>query len=199
MAKSRNRRKKHNPAASKSALIDRRVLRAVPSTLIAYCASEEGRYSRMFNRKGVKILPESAVANRMKTMQLPWTVVAVAICKDRDGQHYLKDVVIEPDEGEPRKHSYVDAIDGYEKNHRELIRGCNRDHICSFGWVSSPMGDAADPDLVMRIMGTLGGFESPAQWEINQMIERGELPAEVATDNELVDEALSENGDAQNA
>lgn len=181
MPVSKNRRKKYNPKAKMAKSIDNRVRRMAPRVLIAYCASEDSGFSRLFDRDCNRMLPQRDLVDRLKTLPLPWTVVAVAICKDRDGEQYVKDAVLEPPEFQvadgrqvpvPRNHAYVGAIDDYSRRHQELLRGCNRDHICSYGWVASPAGDAVEPDLVMRIMEDLGGFESPAQWEIPGLMEK---------------------------
>ncbi|OOE15158.1 hypothetical protein BSR09_00715 [Stutzerimonas degradans] len=105
------------------------------------------------------IAPSRQVMGALCDISHRWVIYIGAFCLDAQGKCYMKSTEIAP-EGMFKSETLADAL---EHCYRELLDGCNPNHLVGSGWIAVPGGKGLDEEQAARI------FEACGAWQVREV------------------------------
>ena len=105
------------------------------------------------------IAPSRQVMGALCDISHRWVIYIGAFCLDAKGQRYMKSTEIAPD-GMFKSKTLASALEHY---YRELLDGCNPNHIVGSGWIAMPGGTSLDEAQAARIFEACGAWQTKEQ------------------------------------
>ena len=114
----------------------------------------EGRQGLVDWKTCKNIAPSRQIADAVCDIAHRWVIYIGAFCIDDQGNRYMKSIEIAPD-GIYRSDSLAEVL---EHCYRELLAGCNPNHLIGSGWIAMPGGTSLDEAQAARIFDACGGW-----------------------------------------
>jgi len=105
------------------------------------------------------ITPSPQIMSALCDISHRWVIYIGAFCVDAKGETYMKSTEIAP-EGIYRSDSLSEVL---EHCYRELLAGCNPNHLVGSGWIAMPGGTSLDEAQAARI------FEARGAWKVREV------------------------------
>lgn len=105
------------------------------------------------------IAPSRQVMGALCDISHRWVIYIGAFCLDAQGKRYMKSTEIAPD-GMFKSETLASALEHY---YRELLDGCNPNHLVGSGWIAVPGGKGLDEAQAARI------FEACGAWQVREV------------------------------
>ncbi|MCY1348938.1 hypothetical protein D9M68_301000 [compost metagenome] len=100
------------------------------------------------------IAPGRAIADAVCDIAHHWCIYVSALCIDQAGEHYIKSKEVAP-QGVYLAAQLSDVIEAY---YREVIDGCNPQHVVASAWIAIPCNVTLDEAQAARIYDAVGAW-----------------------------------------
>lgn len=118
-----------------------------------------GRQGLIDWKTAKNIAPGPLIAEAVCDIAHKWVIYLAAFCIDAKGQQYIKATEIEP-QGIYKSDSLAGVL---EEHYRELVAGCNPNHLVGSGWIANPGGTSLSEEQAARI------FEACGAWQAHEV------------------------------
>jgi hypothetical protein len=146
-----SKRKPNNPHA-RLERFSRSVLR---QNHVAVVNIDPSNKQGLINWKNAKSIAKGRhIADAICDIAHYWTIYLAALCVDQFGKHYIKSVEVAP-QGMYLSGHLTDVID---TTYRDLIAGCNCEHVVASGWIAIPDRVSLEEEQAARIFDAVGAW-----------------------------------------
>ena len=118
-----------------------------------------GKQGLMHYRSCKSIPPSDKVATAVMDIAHRWTIYIAGLCVRQDGERYMKPTEVSTD-GMYRAEHLTDVIDTC---YRELLAGCNPQHLKASGWIAIPKAVSLTEEEADRIFEAAGAWDQQAE------------------------------------
>lgn len=147
-------RKPHNRRARLE-----RACRALLSTNhVAVISLDPAGQQFLINWKSGKRIASRSIVDAVCDIPHRWCIYLSALCVGAQGERYIKSVEAEPN-GIYLAAQLTDVI---ETCYRDLLAGCNAQHVVASGWIANPCGASLDEAHAARIFEAAGAWPGQA-------------------------------------
>ena len=143
---------KSHPPRARLERVSRAILRQFRVSVVNI--DPEGRQGLVDWKTCKNIAPSRQIADAVCDIAHRWVIYIGAFCIDDQGNRYMKSIEIAPD-GIYRSDSLAEVL---EHCYRELLAGCNPNHLIGSGWIAMPGGTSLDEAQAARIFDACGGW-----------------------------------------
>lgn len=109
----------------------------------------------LINWKNAKSIAKGrAIADAVCDIAHHWCIYVSALCIDQCGQRYIKSLEVVP-QGMYLAAQLTDVIEAY---YRDVINGCNPQHVVGSGWIAIPNNVSLDEAQAANIFNAVGAW-----------------------------------------
>ncbi|MDG3089157.1 hypothetical protein P7F88_25175 [Vibrio hannami] len=168
-------KKKRKPSKSshQSRLIKLQTMQSkkILSTHLSVFAASFGEGIYVYAKNGERQHITKVAADVFPRIQLKWSVTCYVMCRDNNGQDYLKSIVITLDE--ERSHKTIKSAIS-ELHWNFLQNECNENHILTAGWIATKAGEEVSDDIAYKVFDDIGVWrECFAPWQDERAVVNG--------------------------